>query len=74
MIKLILLLVGLSLLQDTDATAAERHKRLTCQLGTVHNVTIGGSSIGNFRCYLQCVYLGYKGGYCNDYSLCICTR
>ncbi|XP_078315869.1 defensin, isoforms B and C-like [Crassostrea virginica] len=71
MIRLILLLVGLSLLPGPDAAAAERHKRLTCQLGTV---SIGGSSIGNFGCYLHCVYLGYKGGYCNSQSVCNCTR
>ena len=51
--------------------AAERHKRLTCQLGTV---SIGGNSIGNFGCYLHCKWLNYNGGYCNSQSVCTCTN
>ena len=47
-----------------------RHKRLTCQLGTVQ---IMGNAAGNFGCYLHCVARRRKGGYCNAKSICICT-
>ncbi|XP_078315898.1 defensin, isoforms B and C-like [Crassostrea virginica] len=72
MSNFLILLLGFSLVfSGTDAAAAERHKRLTCQLGTI---SIGGNSIGNFGCYLHCKGHGYNGGYCNSQSVITCTR
>ncbi|XP_035671574.1 defensin, isoforms B and C-like isoform X1 [Branchiostoma floridae] len=72
--KFLIVAIVLAVLANAEAAPKFKPKmapqpRITCDL---LSFSFGGASFGDSACSAHCLFLGYRGGYCNNQNVCTC--
>jgi len=70
LVVMIATVYGAPITADQDQASVPQ-LRITCD---VFSFQLAGFSTGDSFCAARCLYLGYRGGYCNSQKVCTCRN